>query len=191
METKRIFIAAEFPESMILDLSKTVQCLWPGMNQGIRWVPHQQMHLTLKFIGEYPLDKIPAVQAVCQKLTRNETHIAVQVRGLGVFPNQQSPSVLWVGLQKAEAVISLQGKLEEELEILGIPKEKRAFKPHLTLARIKPYFPEHQLKTLLAPLSTPEIGFNQQTYIEKITLFESKLSREGAIYQKIATFQLP
>jgi 2'-5' RNA ligase len=191
METKRIFIAAELPENMILDLTKTVQCLWPGMNQGIRWVPREQMHLTLKFIGEYPLDKIPAVQAVCEKLTHNPAHMAVQVCGFGVFPNQQSPNVLWAGLQKAEALINLQVKLDKELELLGIPKEKRAFKPHLTLARIKQHFPAHQMKSLLAPLSDPKSAFVQETFVEKITLFESQLNREGAIYRKIAIFQLP
>jgi 2'-5' RNA ligase len=191
METKRIFIAAEFPEPLITDLTKSVQRLWPGMNQGIRWVPRQQIHLTLKFIGDYPLDKIPAVQAVCQRLTQNPARIVLQVSGFGVFPNQHSPSILWAGLQNAQTLISLQEIFEKELEILGIPKEKRAFKPHMTLARIKPGFPADQLKALITPISAPAVVLNQQTFVEKITLFESQLSREGAIYHKIATFQLP
>jgi len=191
METKRIFIAAVFPDPMISELTKTVQCLWSGMNQGIRWIPRHQIHLTIKFIGDYPLDNIPAVQAVCNKLTQDSPRISVKVSGFGVFPNPHAPSVLWVGLQNAQALINLQDKFEKELEPLGIPKEKRAFKPHLTLARIKPYFPVQQLKTLIAPLSAPENGFNQETFIENITLFESQLNREGAIYQNIATFALP
>ncbi len=191
METKRIFIAAEFPEPLTADLIKSIQHLWPGLNQGIRWVPRYQMHLTLKFIGEYPQENIPAIQWVCQKLAEVPARITVQVSGFGVFPNRQNPSVLWAGLQKAESLICLQENLDKEMEILGIAREKRAFKPHLTLARIKPYFPAEHFKRLFSPLNLSDAAFNQETYIEKITLFESQLSREGAIYQKIATFRLP
>jgi 2'-5' RNA ligase len=191
METKRIFIAAEFPEPVLLDLSTLAGQLWPAVHQGIRWVPIHQLHLTLKFIGDTPIEMLPAIQQICQNQISPLLHTPLILSGFGVFPNQHHPSVLWAGIQKVESIIHLQQKLEKNLASLGIPNEKRAFKPHLTLARIKPYFPLNQIEKLVAPINAKETIFHQETHVNKITIFESQLTPKGAIYHPLASFQLP
>jgi RNA 2',3'-cyclic 3'-phosphodiesterase len=190
LQTKRIFIAAEFPQEVVQLLTETVKRLWPAFNHGIRWVPVEQYHLTLKFIGDYPLVKIPAVQMILQQQCHRIENIQLTLSGFGVFPNQRQPSVLWAGIHEADSLIQLQKNIENEAQKLGIEAEKRAFSPHLTLARIKPEFPSTQIPALLAPLPNGEKFFSKKTKITQITLFESQLTRQGSIYRVIESLKI-
>jgi 2'-5' RNA ligase len=187
MQIKRLFIAAELPQEVIQNVNQIVKQQWSKEINGVKWVDRQQYHLTLKFLGDTSIDQIPAISQICQQSTSDNLHLPLQIQGFGVFPNQQKPSVLWAGINQAETLIVYQRKLDKNLNQLNIPLERRAFKPHLTLARIKDYFPMSQLNSLLAPISNGNELLNVNTSICAITLFESELSKQGPIYKIIWT----
>jgi RNA 2',3'-cyclic 3'-phosphodiesterase len=187
MQTKRLFIAAEFPAEVVASLSQIVREQWPQQINGVKWVNKNQYHLTLKFLGDTSMDQIPAITQVCKENTNSEFNFPMDIKGFGVFPNQQSPTVLWAGIHGADQLIQYQNKLDKALNRLNIPLERRAFKPHLTLARIKDYFPRTQLVSFLAPLTSGSQIVDISTQITAITLFESELTRQGPIYKKIWT----
>ena len=190
MQTKRLFIAAEFPQDVIDTVYQIVKQQWPRDINGVKWVSHQQYHLTLKFLGDTSIDQIPAITQICQQTTPVNLQIPLHILGFGVFPNQQKPSVLWAGIIQAQGLISLQKSLDKNLSRLNIPEERRAYTPHLTLARIKDYFPIRQLNSFLAPINTHEKLIDINTRICAITLFESELSKQGPIYKKIWTLNI-
>jgi RNA 2',3'-cyclic 3'-phosphodiesterase len=187
MQTKRLFIAAEFPAEVVASLSQIVREQWPQQINGVKWVNKNQYHLTLKFLGDTSMDQIPVITQVCKENTNSELDFPLDIKGFGVFPNQQSPTVLWAGIHGADQLIQYQNKLDKALNRLNIPLERRAFKPHLTLARIKDYFPRTQLVSFLAPLTSGSQIVDISTKITAITLFESELTRQGPIYKKIWT----
>ena len=189
-KTKRIFIAAEFPDIVIQQLAAVVKQQWPDFTQGIRWVPTTQYHLTLKFIGDYPVSGIPAIQEVLHSTYNQINAIPLTLSGFGVFPNPRQPRVLWAGIKAADTLIDSQKQLEKGLAAMGIPPENRAFSPHLTLARVKDDFPSNRLPALLHPMNAENNPFHQPTTVIRITLFESQLSRQGAIYRSIESLKI-
>ena len=187
MQSKRLFIAAEFPNDVIESVFQITKNEWPQQINGVKWVRKNQYHLTLKFLGDTPIDQIPAITQVCQQNTSNDLSFPMAISGFGVFPNQQKPTVLWAGIHNAENLIQFQKTIDKALNQLNIPLERRSYSPHLTLARIKDYFPRTQLVEFLAPIQNGKRILNISTQIVSITLFESELTRQGPIYKKIWT----
>ena len=190
MQTKRLFIAAEFPNQVIDSIHQITKTHWKQQINGVKWVTKNQYHLTLKFLGDTSIDQITAITQICQQTTEHIRSFPVLISGFGVFPNQYKPMVLWAGIQNAEGLIQFQQTLDKALNQLNIPLERRAYSPHLTLARIKDYFPQSQLVEFLAPLKHGSQILSIPTHIASITLFESELTRQGPIYNKIWTINL-
>ncbi|MBI9048540.1 MAG: RNA 2',3'-cyclic phosphodiesterase [Anaerolineaceae bacterium] len=187
MQTKRLFIAAELPDALIENIHLVVKTQWPVAYKGIKWIPLDQYHLTLKFLGDTPIDLIPAIRKICEKSVKPGLSFPIEISGFGVFPDQNHPTVLWAGIQPAHALIDFQKSLDKSLNQINIPQEKRPFKPHLTLARIKDFFPKQKLPQLLSPLQNGSQVLQLSTFIQKITLFESQLSKQGPVYQALWT----
>ena len=190
MHTKRLFIAAEFPTNIIDSVYQITQNQWPQQMNGLKWVNKNQYHLTLKFLGDTTIDQIAAITHVCQQNTTNDLSFPLTICGFGVFPNQHKPTVLWAGIQEAEKLIQFQKTLDKALNQLNIRMERRPYSPHLTLARIKDYFPQSQFVKFLTPLQHGSQVLNLSTQIASITLFESELTRQGPVYNKIWTTNL-
>jgi RNA 2',3'-cyclic 3'-phosphodiesterase len=162
----------------------------------VRWVTPESLHLTLKFIGEKPDAVVTEVQ---EKLkTVNPTGFDISFRGSGFFPTSRSARVFWIGIEAGAALAKLAAEVENALVGLGIPKEVRAFSPHLTLARAGSGVPERQrqdrenqrfrpLQDKLAQIPAPEFGtMTAREYF----LYRSQLSSRGSRYTKIARFVL-
>ena len=190
MQNKRLFIAAELSTNVINSIHQITKKQWPYQINGVKWVNKNQYHLTLKFLGDTPIDQIPAITQVCQQNATSSLSFPLSISGFGVFPNQYKPTVLWAGIQNAEKLIQFQKTLDKALNQLNIRMERRAYSPHLTLARIKDYFPQSQLVNFLAPIKHGSQVLNISTQITSITLFESELTRQGPNYNKIWTINL-
>lgn len=179
----RTFIALELPDQ-IIRLVAALQTELKGRGLRLRWVRSQNMHLTLKFLGDTPTDHTPAIAAAVQSAAKCAAPLQLTVQGMGVFPGIRRPRVLWTGLGgQVDLLQQLHGGLEEQLEGLGIAREKRSFKAHLTLARIK------------APLDTQVLiqaiegagGFVSEPFqIREVVLFQSELHTQGARYTALA-----
>jgi 2'-5' RNA ligase len=148
----------------------------------------ETLHLTLKFLGDTPEESVPEITAAAGGALRSAKPGQLSLRGLGVFPNERRPSVLWAGIEDgADWLKGLAAKLECALASIGIPPEERPFRPHLTLGRIRrgTRLPKGELGHILEDFSSHPFGSGT---IPKATLFASTLTQQGAIHESLAQF---
>lgn len=139
METIRAFVAIQVPGNVRDALGKLSAELAAQVPAGsVRWVKPGAMHLTLRFLGDTAVEKLPALQAALDATTAGQHTLHLRTSGFGCFPNCRRPRVLWAGLAGDLAgVRTLKERLDGHLVPLGWPAEERAFNPHLTLGRVK------------------------------------------------------
>jgi len=141
-------------------------------------------HVTLKFIGEVPAERAEAI-----RLSLAEVHgiasVEIRFAGLGFFPNDRRPRVLWAGIEGGPALAKLAAAVDECLAILGIAREAREFRPHVTLARFDSAKGLDPLRAAIAKLGAPEFG---RATAREFYLYQSTLKRTGAEYTRLATY---
>jgi len=181
-QTIRTFIALELPPAVISLLHKVQQDL-KRINIGARWVRPENIHITLKFLGDINPGDIDKIGAAMTAAAIEFPPVTLTVRGIGVFPGIKRPRVIWVGLGGGiRSLLSLQSRLEQELAGAGFPKDKRSFKAHLTLGRIKQSVNPAVIRQMIseyATLSSDDFSCNQ------VILFKSDLKPSGAVYSKL------
>lgn len=181
----RAFIAIDLPETIQATLGREQTAL-RGESPDARWTRPEGIHLTLKFLGEISDAQVKDVIAALATLDRFEK-FSVAVKGFGFFPDARRPRVLWTGLEAPPALAELAERVEECLEKSGFARERRPFRPHLTLARFNIPRPQPALQVFLERRDDPSLG---RFEVSEFFLFESKLSGGGAPaeYHKVARF---
>lgn len=175
----RLFIAIDIPDS----IKKRVE----GMGGSIpRAYPvlKEQLHLTLKFIGDIESSKLRDIEEGLEEVVFHPFKLSL--KGVGTFPPRGTPRVLWIGIEPQEEIHLLRNKIEKTLFTHGIPKEKRKYAPHLTLARLK-NSPVKRLQQFLAGnslLQSPEFP------VDRFSLYSSQLTPNRAIHTVLRTFFL-
>ncbi len=183
----RTFIAFKLPAEC-LQLAGELQTRLKGDGLKLRWVRPPNIHLTVKFLGELPDSRVADVIAAMQTVARDFAAPALTVQGMGVFPSFRRPSVLWLGIGGQTGLLEqLQALLEVKLVALGVEKENRPFKGHLTLARIKRKLDMERLRQ-----SIQEVGqFTPRPFsASELVFFQSELRPGGAIYTPLETIVL-
>ncbi len=184
----RTFIAIEIPDSLRQELSQLQQDLRES-GADVKWVGPQNLHLTLKFLGDTPEEKIKDIKEVLCKIAGETGGCELNLAGLGVFPKLDFPRVVWVGIEKGkEKLIRLAGIIEERLSKLGFPEEKRTFSAHLTLGRVRSPKNKDRLKKIIEERT----NFKAKSLmnVNKLILFRSQLTPQGPIYTKLTEFNL-
>jgi RNA 2',3'-cyclic 3'-phosphodiesterase len=179
----RLFVALDLPDEVGEAVREVIAALKP-LHKGARWVRPEGMHVTLKFIGHVPDEKLQPIRGA---LANVHSHAAVEIafRGVGFFPNERRPRVVWCGVEASENLALLAASTERALEPLGIVAEKRGYTPHLTLARFKDSSGSDKLVRAAAEWKSREFGTARETAFH---LYQSLLKPSGAEYRKIATF---
>ncbi len=169
----RLFIAVDMPETIRNNLS-----LMAFGIPGAKWVAPEQLHLTVRFIGEVDGGLFRDIKEIL-----GEIHFAsfsLQLKGVGYFPPRGAPRVLWVGLEKSEPLQLLRKKIDTALLRVRIEPEGRKFSPHITLARLK-NSPVNKIANFLSGNGL----FSQEPFqVEDFKLYSSVLSPKGA-YHKV------
>ncbi len=179
----RIFVALDIPD----DVRQAIRNLIGKLEKtcrGARWVRVEGMHVTLKFIGEVPLEKVERIKVELAGL-RSGAPVDLNFRGVGFFPNDRHPRVFWAGIESTANLAEIAMEVERHLENLGVAREQRPFHPHLTLARFKSEDGLQQLRETLRNLGAQEFG---STRTGDLHLYQSQLNPKGAIYTRLATF---
>lgn len=179
----RLFIAFDLPEEVRGALRELMSRLKPAAGS-VRWVRPEGMHVTLKFIGETDANKLDSIRAALAAI-HSPAPAEMRFRGLGFFPDERRPRVIWCGIEASRNVAALAADIESALEPLGIPRETRDFTPHLTLARIASPGQGRGLVSAAAGVESPEFGATREI---EFHLFESILGRSGAQYKRLATY---
>jgi 2'-5' RNA ligase len=183
----RAFIAISLPEAVLQAIAKAQETL-KGSGLKIRWVRKEGMHLTLKFLGDIGVDDVDRIHAAIERATKSSSPFALRGEGVGVFPDLRRPRVVWVGVtEDVETLRALQRDLESELNELGFPKEKRSFKGHLTVGRVKGRLDRTKLSEALEALTE----FRTESFTaQSVVLFQSDLRPHGAVYSRLAEVPL-
>ena len=180
----RLFTAIDLPPDIVTNLEELLVRLKPSAQ--INWSPPRNLHITTKFIGEWPEERLEELKAALTSLPSHEP-IPISIEKLGFFPNPHSPRVFWAGIHAAAGLASLARDTETALAALGIAKEERPYSPHLTLARIKT--PGKQPALLQAVAKLPSLDFGRFT-ADRFYLYQSKTAPSGSVYTKLAEFPL-
>lgn len=183
----RTFLAIELPESIRKRIGE-VQRELKSSRADVRWVSPQNIHLTLKFFGNIEESEIDPIAQSIEEPVRTTSPIFIMVRGMGAFPGLKNPKVIWVGLHdEGKVLVSLQKRLEGELEKIGFPSEGRPFHPHLTLGRMRSNQGKDELVKGMERHREEEFGNFQA---ERVILFKSDLKPEGPIYTALREIRL-
>jgi RNA 2',3'-cyclic 3'-phosphodiesterase len=183
----RLFVAFDLPGEVREALGEPIARLKP-LCRAARWARPEGMHVTLKFIGHAIADgeteKLDAARATLAAVKSGEP-VKISYRGVGFFPDVRRPRVIWCGVEASANLAKLAADIERGLEPLGIPRETRAFVPHLTLARFKSPEGVDALVRSAAVWATRDFGSASET---EFHLFESLLKPGGAEYRKIESY---
>lgn len=195
MDNLRCFVAVDFPFEIKKALAGVRDELkrWPVR---VKWVEPANYHLTLKFLGSVPAGDIPAVTAALGRAVAGQPAFTLRFRGVGAFPNLRRPRVIWVGVTgDTGALTALQQAVDRELRQLDFPGEAGVYTPHLTLGRVKESRPVPDPVQEAGPALADIVG--NLTYIDpdpvtvaEVLLMESRLSRSGPAYSRLAGFTL-
>ena len=184
----RVFCALDISEDLRARLVDHIQRLRKAVpNVHASWSRADNIHLTLKFFGDVEKDAIKKLSAAAARVVQTFSPFQIRVAGTGTFPRQAQPRVLWIGIEDPSGNLSsLQSRFEDECAKEGFPKEDRAFRPHLTLARIR----KPQGSRTLGELHK-EIGFAaSEVVVPELLLMRSELSSEGSKYTVISRHRL-
>ncbi len=184
----RTFIAAETAPEIRRELYRAQGRLKTEISGRISWVQEKNIHLTLKFLGEINPGRLEPIREKLKEIAAGSCKFSLTLDGLGSFPNNKNPRIIWAGLKAAAdcPLFAIAARIEQELAGLGLKKEQNPFHPHLTLGRVKQLKKKIDLSTLYPRITLPKISFE----VENITLFQSTLTSTGPIYSPLAVFPL-
>jgi len=178
----RTFIAIEIPAKIRREIDKLIK-EETRKNLPIKWVSFENLHITLKFLGEIDNKKKYDVTAVMNDVVKKIKQFIVTLEGLGCFPSLKNPRVLWVGVTQGDKeMIEVANELENSLAHIGFKKEDKKFHPHLTIGRIKTFCKVDEI--LQKTIKTEPFS------VDAVVLFKSTLKPEGPIYEELQKFPL-
>lgn len=179
----RTFIAVDFPPGMIKKIDKIIQYFKKHLpKKEIKWVSADKLHLTIKFMGELPEKKLPEVRSIIQDAVLTQPAFKIGIQGLGMYPNQNKPRVIWLGITGKEPLNALHRILDQVLEEAGIQPEHRKFSPHLTLARIRRGSNQETVREIGKTLCQFKVDSLGQILVEHISFYKSTLTPKGPIH---------
>ena len=183
METVRAFIAAQIDNNLREALSGVIDELEKS-DPYVKWIKPENLHVTLKFLGEVGTDKIDAIKSEMQKTAALEKKFSLLVSGIGVIPNPRYPRVVYSNLvDDRQKLKNLSKRLDEAMARLGFKPEERDFLPHLTIGRVKSFKAKSLLIMKIREFHKREIG---RLDVDGVHLIKSELKTTGAIYTEMA-----
>ena len=190
LEQPRLFVAVELDGYVQQALSRLQHELQRHRLLGLRWVRPESIHLTLKFLGETPRDKVASIVEALSSSTAGVAPHELSLGTVGTFGSRNAPRVVWVDLEgDLEPLLRLQEQVERALTPLGFPAEDRRFSPHLTLARVRP----EDARAVASPLAEAVAAVqapNSRIEVRELSLMLSKLGPGGAVYTRLEAFPL-
>jgi len=192
METVRAFIAIPLPAPLLEKISAVQRQLEKRVSpHSVRWVHVEGIHLTLKFLGDTPTDKLPAIRQALAAVARLAPACTFAVGGLGCFPNPRRPHVVWVGVHEPSGrLVALQDSIEEVMAPLGYTPEERGFTPHLTLGRVQQRASSGDAARIGEVVASTQVERLAEVSADHFALIRSVLKPTGAEYIVLEEFLL-
>ena len=183
----RLFLAVELGTSTLDALEQAIAPL-RAEAPDIAWVRPEKRHLTLKFLGDVDEPRVDAVTELTERVARQHRPFSMQLAGIGAFPNFRRARVVWIGVEHDALLELLHHDIEVAAEAVGFEVEGRAFRPHITLSRVRLPLEGDRVKRLARVAR--RIDFSATTHVSEITLFESTPAPAGAHYRRLLVASL-
>jgi RNA 2',3'-cyclic 3'-phosphodiesterase len=183
----RLFVAINLPQSERQAIHRATAPL-RDVTRTITWVAPECIHLTMKFLGEQPPETVARIREALGTVARRFQPFRLDVGGLGAFPNLRAPKIFWMGIASDPKLELLHHDLEVACEALGHEVDARAFRPHLTLGRVKRDVTTEQVGTL-ARLAT-SVRYRTAIDARSLDVMQSELSSNGPRYTVLAAVPL-
>jgi 2'-5' RNA ligase len=185
-EKSRTFIAVEIGEEILRSINDYSVDLQRKNPSGFRWVKADNLHLTLKFIGDTRSDQIVAVKQILNNLCNTREPFQLEINGTGAFPSWSHPRTIWIGLKLSDELKSFYRNLDSALAAIGIPTEGERFSPHLTLCRVTDHAAPQVVQNLCKDIQETPLTFLYSWQVERVVYLKSKLQPGGPIYSLIS-----
>lgn len=186
----RAFIAIELPQE-IKDFLSSIQEQLKSTAADIKWVAPQNIHLTLKFLGEVDDKKLEKIMDILKYISKDKNAFYIRLSSVGAFPKTNFPRVIWIGLDKGdEETKQIAKALEEEIAKIGIPKEARPFSSHITIGRVRSGLNRDKLVKQLMDLADSPGKKTLEFKVTTLSLFKSTLTPKGPIYENLKEVHL-
>jgi len=190
MSLLRAFIAVEIPLEIHQAIEKQTAPIRAALNKSlVRWVPTDNIHLTLKFLGDVSPANIEMLAQLLNVEVGQHQPFEMEFGRLGAFPNPKRPRVIWIGIQAPAGLEALQHGIEAATATLGYPPEKRPFSPHLTIGRVKQKVGSTGMQKIRSALEDTRVGSLGTARVTSVHLFKSDLKATGAVYTRL--FSVP
>ena len=190
-ERIRSFIAIELPGEIRSDLAQLGDRLMDAKHPFVKWVDFENIHLTLKFLGNVAVNQITEITEAMREAIRGFSPFRLEISGLGAFPRMEQPRVIWVGISgETDKLSELQRRVDSRLVRLGFAGENQSFVPHLTLARVRDGASSSDRKDLGRLLTSTKFESKGHITVNSINLMKSQLTPDGPIYSRLFTVSL-
>ncbi len=182
----RCFIAIEIPEDIKREMH-AITTILRATGGDVKWVPTENLHLTLKFLGTTPESVIGPITEGLSKKMSSYTPFYITISHVGCFPNKKRPRILWIGADQTELMKELHSDIERELERFGFSAEKREFHAHVTIGRVRSQSRVRPVIRRMDEYASHHFGSCEVT---NISLMKSQLNPAGARYETLAQIPL-
>lgn len=182
----RLFIAVELGSAVRRQV-ESIQASLRQTTTDFSWVRPENFHLTLKFLGDTPAEKLSSIEQALSLAVSGTEAFEAELRGVGAFPSAARARVIWVGLEPHEPLVRLAGRLEDELAKLGFAREARPFAPHVTVGRRRQPRRDEALQRTLGELAG---AGGARAGITEAVLMQSQLRPGGSLYTPVGKFPL-
>jgi 2'-5' RNA ligase len=182
----RCFIAINLDDSLRNEIDESTTGLKTG-TWDVKWVPSENLHVTLKFLGETPEDRLKEIHEKLQEISSRHEPCHLHLHSVGLFPDKKRPRVVWIDMEDSEGLIKLQEDVEESFVSIGFKNDIRHFSPHLTIGRVRSLKGKDSLLREMEKLRDKDFG---NIGVNKISLMKSELRPTGARYTMVAEYHL-
>lgn len=189
-EHVRLFVACELPDDVKGAIRGVIDDLRARSGSAVRWVRPEGVHITLKFLGEVPTRKLPHVKLAIQEAVHGHSPFELEFSTIGTFGGREGLRLMWIGV--AGDVLRLEAlvrSVNAALGVVGFEPERRPFRPHLTLGRVRDEISTRQraeIEVAVGRTEVPQVSWRTA----HVSLMRSRLSPAGASYETVASFPL-
>ena len=185
----RTFFACELSSDNLIKIDQLLDTLQSNLPRSIKWINAKNMHLTIKFIGEFNPSHLKQIQASLGEALQSFNPFNLEIQGMGAFPSLAIPKVIWLGINAGNGLNNLVNIVNNATIAAGYPPEKRPFSAHITLGRVKPYASQEDLSAISAVINSKKnIRIGSQV-VSELHFIKSDLTPNGPIYKTL--FKLP
>ncbi len=185
MTAIRSFIAIDLNAEVQHQLGDVIRQFKPQAANVVRWVPENNIHITLKFLGDTSPTNLEILKKIVTVEASRVHPFDLKIEGLGAFPSLRRPHVIWVGVETPPQLFTLQRAIDTETLRLGYATEDRSFSPHLTLGRLAHNATPDEIRQVGDLLAGSKINLSVSVHVKTVVLFRSDLQPGGAVYTPI------